>query len=114
MEKTKIVIMADFGGCPYAWVESECVGDGNGFEPEYNVSPKLQHEFSEWIIKFDDCFRAKDFDWTSFHTHGLMLTKKLMEEVGDQFAIEYHYPVEDLNYQQDYENETGKYIVKMN
>ena len=41
MKKTTIVIMADFGGCPYAWVDDECVGDGNGFEPEYNVSPTL-------------------------------------------------------------------------
>jgi len=106
--------MADFGGCPYAWVDGECVGDGNGFESEYNVSPTLQHEFSGWINKFDDCFYTKEFDWNSFHSQGLMLTKKLTEEIGDEFTIEYQYPIEDPKYLQDYENETGKHIVKMN
>lgn len=43
-----------------------------------------------------------------------MLTKKLAEEIGDQYAIEYQYPFEDPKYLQDYKNETGKYIVKMN
>jgi hypothetical protein len=114
MKKTTIVIMADFGGCPYAWVDDECVGDGNGFESEYNVSPTLQHEFSGWINKFVDCLRIKEFDWISFHTQGLMLTKKLTEEIGDQYAIEYQYPIEDPKYLQDYHNGTQKYIVKLN
>lgn len=58
--------MADFGGGPYAWIDGECVGDRNGFEPEYNVSQTLQIDFSEWINKLTIAYIQKNLIGTLF------------------------------------------------
>ena len=102
-----IVIMADFAG-PYAWIRhpgqqfhqsNKHIGDVVlGFSEEYGVSKKLEEGFADWEIDFDRNSEKDSFEWKEWNADGIALAKKLKDEVGDRYLVEYHIPVEDPGY----------------
>ncbi len=97
--------MADFGMGPYAWLRGPestqsrvgpCIADAvTGFPKEYGVSENLQRNFAEWVVDFGRNYRDANFDWERWNNIGITLARKLKQEIGDQFPVEYHYPHED-------------------
>jgi len=108
-EKT-ITIMADFGMGPYAWLkdasdETDYVGlniaNRETGMTEFDISPQLERDFAEWIQVFERHSHRPDFSWKSFHEKGLLLSKRLKDEIGDLANVEYVKPMEDPNHAKD-------------
>ncbi len=112
-----LVIMADFGMGPYAWLrypdEPPYKCGGNiadsvcGFPEEYGISKELEKLFAEWVIDFERHYDQPVFNWQEWNDSGIVLAKKLKVEVGDKFSVEYHVPMEDPS------NPNGDRIIKI-
>lgn len=107
-EKT-ITIMADFGFGPYAWLkdasdETDYVGlniaNRETGMTEFDISKQLETDFAEWITRFErHALNNSDFPWELFHQDGLLLAKRLKQEVGNVANVVYVKPTEDPNHQ---------------
>jgi hypothetical protein len=106
-----ITIMADFGFGPYAWLkdaadESDYVGMNianlkTGMTA-FDISKRLETDFAKWIDRFErDALDNPNFPWSSFHEEGVILSRRLKEEVGDAANVEYVKPFEDPNHETD-------------
>jgi hypothetical protein len=62
------------------------------------VSENLQRNFAEWVIDFESNYRDANYDWERWNNRGTNLARKLKQEIGDQYLVEYHYPHEDPRY----------------
>ena len=106
-----ITIMADFGFGPYAWLkdaadESDYVGINianlkTGMTA-FDISKRLETDFAKWIDRFErDAFDNPNFPRSSFHEEGVILSRRLKEEVGDAANVVYVKPFEDPNHETD-------------
>jgi len=102
-ERELIYIMADFGMGPYAWRHGNIADSITGFPPEFGVTKELEADFAEWAISFEKDYDSPAFDWEAFHRRGIELSKRLKQEIGTRFDIEYHKAIEDPAYENDYE-----------
>ena len=106
-----IMIMADFGFGPYAWLkdaadESDYVGMNianlkTGMTI-FKISKELEADFAKWIDRFErNALDNPDFPWSSFHEEGVFLSRRLKEEIGNAANVVYVKPFEDPNYEMD-------------
>ncbi len=102
-ERETIYIMADYGMAAYAWRKGNIADSVTGFPEEFGVSKELEAKFAEWAIDFERNCDKPHFDWKDFHKRGIELTKNLKEEIGNQFNIEYHKPIQDPRWGEDHE-----------
>ncbi len=109
--KLTICIMADFGMAAYAWFrelnKTHGIGDNIAdaviaLPDEFGVSKALQSELGEWAIIFENKCPEPTFDWEGWNAKGLSLAKRLKQEVGDKYLVEYHYPMEDPRFKDDW------------
>ena len=97
--------MADFGNGPYAWLRgpeksAPLVGPNIadvicGLDIDYGVSKELHEQFVGWVTLFERSYDKDSFDWAAWEERGIGLARRLKKEVGDIYAVEYHYPCED-------------------
>ena len=90
---------------PYAWLRGpelapprvglNIADSVSGFEEEFGVSQELQSQFADWVTEFEAGYDDAKFDWEKWNQAGMTLARKLKQEVGDKFLVEYHYPFED-------------------
>lgn len=102
-EKT-ITVMADFGFGPYAWLkdaldQTDYVGlniaNRETGMTEFDISKQLELDFAEWIDRFErHALNNSNFPWELFHQEGLLLAKRLKQEVGNFANIVYVKPTE--------------------
>ena len=110
-ERETVIIMADFGMGPYAWKGGNIADASGGFPPEYGVSKELEAEFADWVTKFECDYDKPDFDWEVFNRRGIELSRKLKKEIGDRFKIEYHIPIEDSRWGEEYQKWSDECVV---
>ncbi len=106
-----IVIMADFGFTPYAWlrkaedsppyVGSHIASGDIGFPKEFGVPEDIEEKFAEWADDFVRNYDKESFNWSKWNEHGIDLARKLKTEVGERYHVEYHVPMEDPAYSKD-------------
>lgn len=94
-----VTIMADFGFGPYAWLkdasdQTDYVGLNIANHEigmtEFDISKQLETDFAEWIDRFErDALDNSDFPWELFHQEGLLLAKRLKQELGNLVNIVY-------------------------
>jgi len=104
-DRSTICIMADFGNGPYAWLRTPensaphvgpCIADVTwGLNIEFGVSKELDKLFADWVTVFANNYDKKSFDWNAWEERGIDLARRLKKQVGDIYAVEYHYPFED-------------------
>lgn len=109
--KSTLCVMADFGMGPYAWLRSpdesaprvgRNVADAVvGFDEEFKISISLQADFAGWVTKFEAEYDSPDFDWIVWNEQGIALARRLKEEAGQQYLVEYHFPFEDPRFEND-------------
>ena len=109
--KSTLCVMADFGMGPYAWLRGPNksaprvgtnVADAVvGFDEEFKISSTLQTDFAGWVTRFEAEYDSSDFDWEVWNEQGIALARRLKEEVGPQYLVEYHYPSEDPRFPND-------------
>lgn len=100
-----ITIMADFGFGPYAWLkdasdQTDYVGlkiaDRKTGMTKFHVSKLLDADFAQWIDRFERyALDNPGFDWKTFHREGILLAKRLKQEVGNLANVLYVKPAED-------------------
>jgi len=61
----------------------------------YVVSTELDVQFADWATLFERNYNKDSFDWAAWEEWGIALALRLKKEVGDRYAVEYHYPLED-------------------
>jgi hypothetical protein len=103
--RSTICIMADFGNGQYAWLRAPedsapLVGPNIadalwGLHVEYGVSEELDEQFVDWVTHFERNYDKDSFDWEAWEEQGIGLARRLKKELGDVYAVEYHYPYED-------------------
>jgi hypothetical protein len=107
-EKT-ITIMADFGFGPYAWLkdasdQTDYVGlniaNRKTGMTEFHITKKLEGDFAKWIERFErNALDNSNFDWKLFHQEGVLLAKRLKQEIGSLANVVYVKPAEDSNHE---------------
>ncbi len=104
-----LTVMVDYGNAPFLWVKHRAeiggVGpnlcDGSFWDESFPISECLWRKFADWAIEFDStCFDESGFsegwDWSSYHSHGLELSRLLKNEVRDRYRVVYQKPYEDV------------------
>lgn len=106
MIKKLVTIMADYGNAPYAWLREldnmpEGYLGGNiadavaGFPVEFGVSSKLEMDFASWAVRFERDSESIDFPWKDWNEQGRELTRRLEQEIGENYLCRYVLPEED-------------------
>jgi len=110
-KRATLSIMADFGMSPYAWLREPNRTRGIGYNiadsvsglpNTYGVSKALQSELGKWAVTFEDNCDEPAFDWEGWNAQGLALTKRLKAEVGKSYHVQYHVPIEDPRYKDNW------------
>jgi hypothetical protein len=62
----------------------------------FEIPKRLQSDFARWIDRFEqDALDNPNFPWASFHQEGLLLSRRLKEELGNAANVVYVKPFED-------------------
>ena len=106
-----IVIYADYGIGPYAWLRTWAgpggnVADCHGWGFEWPITLDLESAFSAWAVEFERAPAPWDgeaanraYDWAAFNRRGVALARRLKRELGTGVRVIYMAPHEDPNHE---------------
>lgn len=102
-----IVIYADYGIGPYAWLRTwdgpgGCVADATSWGYERPITLELETAFSAWAIEFERApapwngeVENRAYNWAAFNRRGVTLSRRLKRELGPDIRVFYQAPHED-------------------